>query len=386
MEDDECCDHEQDHRGQRVARPQLEPQVLPSERGDVGEVRGHIRSSSSRAGASGARPGRDRGSTPPTVWLAGQRGELVVEQRRPLRVERRVGLVEDQERRLVQQGAAEGEPLGHPARVRRRRAGAGIPEAEALEEHPDALAALAHAIETAVQVEVLERRQLTVDERLVPDEPDPGARHGDLERAPGRRREPGEQAEQGRLAGAVRSRDDERATGGNLEREVPEHGAAAVALLERPRPDDGLRHVPPTPSPGSHWARAGSGEPSEHICRARLGNRPQGHPRCPDVTLSRKVCRMGAGIVPEVATARCREVAVRAGTPRRSPRLRALTGRAAAGVNHARRLKRRRRADSAQSSVSSATNTPKATDRIPLRVKNAASSLRRSSGRTITCS
>ena len=42
-----------------------------------------------------------------------------------------------------------------------------LPEAEALEQHPDALAPLRHAVEAAVEVEVLERGQLAVDERLV---------------------------------------------------------------------------------------------------------------------------------------------------------------------------------------------------------------------------
>src|SRR5438105_872822 len=38
VEDDECRDDEEQHRRQRVARPQLEPEVLSRQRRDVGEV------------------------------------------------------------------------------------------------------------------------------------------------------------------------------------------------------------------------------------------------------------------------------------------------------------------------------------------------------------
>ena len=79
----------------------------------------------------------------------------------------RVRLVEHEQLRLVQQHATEREPLGHAARVRDDAVVARLPEAEALEQHADPLAPFGHAIEAPVQVEVLERRQLAVDERLV---------------------------------------------------------------------------------------------------------------------------------------------------------------------------------------------------------------------------
>jgi hypothetical protein len=151
---------------------------------------------------------------------AAERCELVVEQRRSLRVERRVRLVQDQQRRVVEERAAEREPLRHAARVGRDALVARVPEAEALEEHPDPLAALTDAVEAAVEVEVLERGQLTVDERLVPDEPDPGTLDRDLERAARRRRQPGEEPEEGRLPGAVRPRDDQHAARCEVEGDV----------------------------------------------------------------------------------------------------------------------------------------------------------------------
>ena len=54
MEDDERGDDEEHHRGQRVPRPELEAEILPRQRGNVGQVVRQARSSSSRAEASGA--------------------------------------------------------------------------------------------------------------------------------------------------------------------------------------------------------------------------------------------------------------------------------------------------------------------------------------------
>ena len=72
-----------------------------------------------------------------------------------------------------------------------------VPEAEALEQHADALAPLGHAIEPAVEVEVLEGRQVAVEERLVAEEADAGAVCLDLELAAARAREPGDRAAAG---------------------------------------------------------------------------------------------------------------------------------------------------------------------------------------------
>src|SRR5581483_4872265 len=98
-----------------------------------------------------------------------------VEERDAVGVEAAVRLVEDEQVRLVQKDAAEREPLGHPARERPHPLPAGLPEPEALEQHPDPLAPLGHAVEPPVEVEVLERRQLAVEERLMAEEPDPAA-------------------------------------------------------------------------------------------------------------------------------------------------------------------------------------------------------------------
>src|SRR3954463_15232849 len=94
---------------------------------------------------------------------------------------------------------------------------ARLPEAEALEQHPDPLAPLGHAVEPAVEVEVLEHGQLAVDERLGAGGADRAAPRLRLARAAGRDREPGAEAQQRRLARPVRAGDDEEAAALELE-------------------------------------------------------------------------------------------------------------------------------------------------------------------------
>ena len=105
----------------------------------------------------------------------------------------------------MQQGAAEGEPLHHPARVRGDAFGANVPEAEPLEQHAGPLAPLGHAVEAPVEIEVLERGQIAVEKRLVAEiaEATPRRRR-DVELAARRRGESRDQPEQRRLPGAVR--------------------------------------------------------------------------------------------------------------------------------------------------------------------------------------
>src|SRR5205823_1388176 len=105
--------------------------------------------------------------------------------------------------RLVQERAAEREPLLHAARERAGPLVPRVPEAEALEQHADPLPALGHSVEAPVEVEVLDRGQLPVDERLVTGEADGLARRVDLELAGRRNGEARAEAEQRRLPGAV---------------------------------------------------------------------------------------------------------------------------------------------------------------------------------------
>ena len=137
----------------------------------------------------------------------------------------------------MQERAAEREPLRHPPRVRRHALGANVPEAVALEQHPDPLAPLGHAVEPPVEVEVLERRQVAVEQRLVAEIAERAAVGVDLELAAARRREPGDEAQERRLAGAVRTGDDEEAAALELEVERPQGTPPPVALLDRARAD-----------------------------------------------------------------------------------------------------------------------------------------------------
>ena len=138
---------------------------------------------------------------------------------------------------LARAWAPEREPLRHPARVRGEALAAHLPEAVALEQHPDPLAALAYAVETAEELEVLERGEVAVEERLVAEVPEPAPVGVDVEPAGRRGGEPGEQPEQRRLARAVRAGDDEKAARIHVEVERLEGAASPVALLDAASPD-----------------------------------------------------------------------------------------------------------------------------------------------------
>ena len=132
----------------------------------------------------------------------------------------------------MQQRATQRQPLRHPARVDRDSIVAGLPEREALEEHPDALAPLRNAVEPAEEVEVLERRQLAVHECLVREIAELRAVDPDGEVAPRRLCEAREEAQERRLPAAVRPRDDREASLGHRDVHAAEHALAAVPLLE----------------------------------------------------------------------------------------------------------------------------------------------------------
>src|SRR5665647_1918283 len=169
--------------------------------------------------------------------LAVQLGELCVEKLRALGVERGVRLVEDEQRGIVQQRATERQPLRHAARERRHAVGAHIPETEALEQHPDSLTPLGHAVEPPVQLEVLERGELAIHERIVCEIADLRALHADDELTLAGQREPGADAQQRRLPGSVRARDDREAALRQLEVDAPQDPLLAEALPEPARRD-----------------------------------------------------------------------------------------------------------------------------------------------------
>jgi hypothetical protein len=130
----------------------------------------------------------------------------------------------------VEQRPAERESLSHAAGERRCALVPHVPEAVPLEQHPDSLATFRNAVEPSEQLEVLERRELAVNERLVSEQTDLGAIDADLQLPSARRREPGEQAKQRRLARAVRPRDDEEVAVRHLEVERRQHALGAEPL------------------------------------------------------------------------------------------------------------------------------------------------------------
>jgi hypothetical protein len=164
--------------------------------------------------------------------LPAQLRELGVEELRSRFVEGRVRLVEDEEPRLVQQDATEREALSHPPRVRSDALAPHIPKTEALEQHSDPLAPFGHAVQPAVKVEILERGELAIDERLVADVAELATGDAELDRPLRRRGKAGADPQERRLTRAVRPGHNEEAAGRELEIDATEDALGAVALAE----------------------------------------------------------------------------------------------------------------------------------------------------------
>src|SRR4030095_1988139 len=113
----------------------------------------------------------------------GRPAKRAKEQLGAARVERAERLVEKQQVRLMEKRSTEGETLEHSAGERAGLLAARLPEAEALKGQCDPLAALRDPVQAAVEVEVLERSQLPVEQRLVSEESDLCAVDRDLELA-----------------------------------------------------------------------------------------------------------------------------------------------------------------------------------------------------------
>ena len=228
VEHDERRENEEEHRRQRVPPAQLDAQILARECHDVGEVR-HASASRavwSAATRSGSCVVSDDGAP------AREPRELAIEERRAALVERRERLVENEQVGLVEKRPAQREPLRHATRVRRHALVARLPEREALEQHPDALAPLRDAVEPAEEVEVLHRGQLPVDERLVGEVADARTIGVHEEIASRRVRQPCEQAQKRRLPAAVRPGHHGEPTAWNRDVDPAQHALASVPLLD----------------------------------------------------------------------------------------------------------------------------------------------------------
>ena len=169
--------------------------------------------------------------------LPRQGGQLGVEKLLPFAVEARIRLVEQEQLGLVQKRAAEREPLLHAAGEGPYPLAAGIPEPVPLQQHADALAALGDVVETPVEVEVLERAQLPIDEWLVSQIADLTPIDGDLELTPGGHQEARTEGKERRLARSVRAGDQQDVALRDVEVEVAEHALRPEAPAEAARRD-----------------------------------------------------------------------------------------------------------------------------------------------------
>jgi hypothetical protein len=108
----------------------------------------------------------------------------------------------------------------------------GVPEPEPLQQHSDALASFGHAVEPAVELEVLERGQLPVDQRLMAEEAD--AAPGDLNVEPAGcgRGEASAEAEQCRLPGTIGAGDEQKTLTSELEAHSAQDAPPTIVLLQ----------------------------------------------------------------------------------------------------------------------------------------------------------
>ena len=159
------------------------------------------------------------------------------------RVEPGRRLVEEEHRRARDERGGEVEPAPHAARVRLRHAGAGVAQAEALEQLRGARlgGAAAVAVEAADHGQVLEPGEVLVDRRVLAREADAGAElrgladhveAGHAGRAGVGGEERGEDADRRRLARAVRPEHAEHGAGGGLELDAVERAHVAERLDE----------------------------------------------------------------------------------------------------------------------------------------------------------
>ena len=130
------------------------------------------RASASRAARRARGHGWRRGTSARSAISASSRSSSS----EPSVVERAERLVEDEQLGLVKQARQSASRCSIPREKGRARSLRDVPEAEALEQHPDPLAPLGDVVEAPVEIEVLERGQLAVDERLVAEEADPRGR------------------------------------------------------------------------------------------------------------------------------------------------------------------------------------------------------------------
>ena len=169
---------------------------------------------------------------------------------RPIGIERRDGLVEEDDRRPADEGLGDAEALAHAARVGRGAPVGRFGDADAPEQLGDlALAIGSDAAEAGDVAERLAPGHPAVEPRILGEVAELAAMlagRGDRDAvdggASGRRPgEPGEDLEGGRLAGAVRAEEAEDGAGRDVERQVGQC-LDALVVLGQPIHRDGVGH------------------------------------------------------------------------------------------------------------------------------------------------
>ena len=156
-------------------------------------------------------------------------------------------LVEDQQLGVAEQAAGDAEALAHAERVAADLVVGPAAEADALERGVDA-AVGALVARRGVDVQVLAAGEMAVEARLLDDRADARQRlravvlAEQADRAAGGLREPEQQPDQRRLAGAVGAEEAEGAAARHLEVDVLEGGAVAEALPEALGVDGQIGH------------------------------------------------------------------------------------------------------------------------------------------------
>ena len=156
-------------------------------------------------------------------------------------------LVEDQQLGVAEQAAGDAEALAHAERVGADLVVGPAAEADALERGVDAPVG-ALVARRGVHVQVLAAGEMAVEARLLDDRADARQRlravvlAEQADRAAGGLREPEQQPDQRRLAGAVGAQEAEGAAARHLEVDVLEGGAIAEALPEALGVDGQIGH------------------------------------------------------------------------------------------------------------------------------------------------
>ena len=159
------------------------------------------------------------------------------------RVEPGGRLVEEEDRRPRDEGRGEVEAAAHPARVGADQAVGGVAEVEALQQLGGAGArlALGQVVEAADHLQVLGPGEVFVDRRVLAGEADLGPQlrrlagdveAGDAGAAAVGREQGGEDADRGRLAGAVGPEQAEHGAGGDPQVDPVERAHVAVGLAQ----------------------------------------------------------------------------------------------------------------------------------------------------------